>query len=53
MFSDNVLELIFAQDEVHRVPLEYQTIMVHAVENALAQEKNNVDEFQPIDYSDI
>lgn len=46
MFSDDVLERIFSQTEVHRVPLEFQTIMVKAVEVALEQEEqNNVDEF--------
>ena len=47
MFSDEILESIFSQTEVHRVPLEYQTIMVKAVEIALEQgEQTNVDEFQ-------
>lgn len=35
MFSDDVLETIFIQEETHRVPLGYQTIMVRAVEKAL------------------
>ena len=37
MFSDEVLEMIFAQEETHKVPLGYQTIMVRAVERALDQ----------------
>ena len=52
MFSDEVLEAIFSQTEVHRVQLEYQTIMVHAVEKALEQEESRVNEFQSGNLSD-
>ena len=53
MFSDDILEAIFSQTEVHKVPLEFQTIMVKAVEVALEQEdQKNVNEFQSNSISD-
>ena len=35
MFDDEVLDRIFSHPEVQKVPLIYQSIMVHAVEDAL------------------
>ena len=35
MFSDKLLEKIFADKEIHRVPFEYQSIVIHVVERVL------------------
>lgn len=39
MFSDEILQKIFADEDVKQVPLVYQSIMVHAIENVLEEEK--------------
>lgn len=44
MFSDEILEKIFVQDEVIKVPLVYQSIMIHAIEKVL--EKEDTVQFQ-------
>lgn len=43
MFDDEFLEKVFERPEVRIVPVKYQSIMVHAVEDAL-EEKENADE---------
>lgn len=35
MFSDSVLEKIFAEKEMQRVPFEYQSTVIHVVERVL------------------
>lgn len=50
MFSDEILEKIFSHPETHKVPVGYQSTMVHVIEEILESEENNADEFQP-DYS--
>ena len=35
MFSDKLLEKIFADKEIQRVPFEYQSIVRHVVERVL------------------
>ena len=41
MFSDEILEKIFIRQDVRKVPLTYQSIMVHAVEEvALRREQD-------------
>lgn len=40
MFSDEILEKIFSVPDVKNVPIVYQSIMVHAVESVLEEEKN-------------
>lgn len=40
MFSDEILEKIFAVPDVKNVPIVYQSIMVHAVESVLEEEEN-------------
>ena len=35
MFSDKLLEKIFADKEIQRVPFEYQSIVIHVVECVL------------------
>lgn len=42
MFDDELLDKIFAHPEVQKVPLIYQSIMVHAVEDAM-EEKEDAD----------
>ncbi len=42
MFDDELLDKIFSHPEVQKVPLVYQSIMVHAVEDAL-EEKEDAD----------
>lgn len=35
MFSDEILEMIFAREDVSKVPLIYQSTMIHAIEEVL------------------
>jgi hypothetical protein len=35
MFSDKLLEKIFAAKEIQRVPFEYQSTVIHVVERVL------------------
>ena len=39
MFSDEILEKIFGRDYVMKVPLSYQSTMIHAVEEVLEEVK--------------
>lgn len=44
MFSDETLEKIFSDPETQKVPIGYQSTMIHVIEKILEEEKN-VDEF--------
>ncbi len=44
MFSDEVLVEIFNHERVRDVPLLYQTIMVHAIEEVLDDVKENAND---------
>ena len=35
MFSDKLLEKIFSEKEIQRVPFEYQSTVIHVVERVL------------------
>lgn len=37
MFSDEILEKIFSQEETKKVPIGYQTIMITAIEKVLEE----------------
>lgn len=37
MFNDDVLELIFADEEVRTVPLAFQAIIIHSIEKILEE----------------
>lgn len=39
MFSDKILERIFAHSESHKVPIGYQSTMIHIVEDVLEELK--------------
>ena len=39
MFSDEILEKILGRDDVMKVPLSYQSTMIHAVEEVLEEVK--------------
>lgn len=43
MFSDDILEKIFANDEVQKIPIVYQSIMIHVIEKILEKESKNND----------
>lgn len=43
MFSDFVLEKIFADKEIQRVPFDYQSTVIHAVERVLEEMGVNLD----------
>ena len=38
MFSDEVLEKIFSREDVMKIPLTYQSVMVRAVKEVLEKE---------------
>lgn len=38
MFSDDVLEKIFAREELQRLDLQTQSAVIHAIEEVLEQE---------------
>nr|DAO15999.1 MAG TPA: hypothetical protein [Caudoviricetes sp.]DAR00393.1 MAG TPA: hypothetical protein [Bacteriophage sp.]DAU98896.1 MAG TPA: hypothetical protein [Bacteriophage sp.] len=38
MFSDEVLEKIFSREDVMKIPLTYQSVMVRAVQEVLEKE---------------
>nr|DAE33463.1 MAG TPA: hypothetical protein [virus sp. ctQ5V6] len=40
MFSDNVLEKILSREDVSKVPLVYQSAMIHAIQEVLEEEKD-------------
>lgn len=45
MFSDEILEKIFGREDVMKVPLSYQSTMIHAVEEVLEEvKKENANE---------
>lgn len=49
MFSDEILEKIFGRDDVMKVPLSYQSTMIHAVEEVLEEvKKENANESESI-----
>ena len=45
MFSDEILEKIFAHPETSKVPIGCQSTMIHVIEEVL-EEAENVNEFQ-------
>ena len=45
MFSDEILEKIFAHPETSKIPIGCQSTMIHAIEEVL-EEVENVNEFQ-------
>lgn len=44
MFSDEVLEKIFSREDVMKIPLIYQSTMIHAVQEVLEEVENNANE---------
>lgn len=46
-FSDETLENIFGKEQTGEVPLKYQSIMVHAIEEVMG-EMGNAYEFQSV-----
>lgn len=42
MFSDEVLEKIFADKEIQKVPFDYQSTVIHVVERVLEEMEVNV-----------
>lgn len=44
-FSDEILEKIFADKETQKVPLGYQSTMIHVIEKVLEGEEQDVDKF--------
>ena len=46
MFSDEILEKIFGRDDVMKVPLSYQSTMIHAVEEVLEEVKKEKDVYK-------
>lgn len=51
MFSDEILEKIFAHPETSKVPIGCQSTMIHVIEEVL-EETENVNEFQQYINSD-
>lgn len=43
MFSDEVLEKIFARKELQSLPLQVQSSVIHAIENVLEEDSKNAD----------
>ena len=41
MFSDEVLEKIFAREELQRLDLQTQSSVIHAIEEILEEEEQN------------
>lgn len=35
MFTDGVLEKIFSRPELHKIPIGYQSTIIHAIEGTL------------------
>ncbi len=46
-FSDETLEHIFGKEQTRQVPIKFQSIMVHAIEEVLG-EMGNAYEFQSV-----
>lgn len=44
MFTDSQLEKIFSKPELQRLPLETQSEVIHAIEDALEEVDNDVSE---------
>lgn len=44
MFSDEILEKIFADKEIQRVPFDYQSTVIHVVERVLEEMGVNLDD---------
>lgn len=44
MFNDAILEKIFADKELQRIPFVYQTIVIRAVEKVLEEMGVNLDD---------
>lgn len=38
MFSDEILEKIFSREDVMKIPIVYQSTMVHAIQEVLEKE---------------
>ena len=51
MFSDEILEKIFAHPETSKIPIGCQSTMIHVIEEVL-EEAENVNEFQQCINSD-
>lgn len=51
MFSDEILEKIFAHPETNKIPIGCQSTMIHVIEEVL-EETENVNEFQQYINSD-
>lgn len=51
MFSDEILERIFVQEDVQRICFEHQSIIIHAVERVL-EEMGVVIEYDAISESE-
>ena len=51
MFSDEILEKIFAHPETSKIPIGCQSTMIHVIEEVL-EEAENVNEFQQYINSD-
>ena len=51
MFSDEILEKIFAHPETSKIPIGCQSTMIHVIEEVL-EETENVNEFQQYINSD-
>ncbi len=50
MFSEKVLEKIFSNPETIKIPFEYQSVMIHIVEQALEEVEEKYDavsEYEP------
>lgn len=41
MFSDEILEKVFSREDVQKIPLVYQSTMIHAVEEVLEEAMEN------------
>ena len=47
-FSDETLEHIFGKERTREVPIKFQSIMVHAIEEVLGEMGNGTYEFQSV-----
>lgn len=48
MLSDKTLEKIFAREELQRLDMATQALVVKAIEEILEEEKQNADELQSV-----
>ena len=51
MFSDKILEKIYSREELRKVDLATQVLVVRVIEEVLQEVKND-NEFQPDQYSE-